>query len=47
MLRIHIRDPGSGAVFTPGSKSGISFPGSRIPDPKPLFLWEISNNFLG
>ncbi len=35
-------DPGSGAFLTPGSGSGIRNrffpdPGSRIPDPKPIF----------
>jgi hypothetical protein len=29
-------DPGSGAFLTPGS--GICFFGSRIPNPKPIFL---------
>ncbi len=32
---------GSGAFFTPGSRSRIGFfpdPGSRIPDPKPIYL---------
>jgi hypothetical protein len=36
-------DPGSGAFLTPGPGSGIRSrffpdPGSRIPDPKPIFL---------
>ncbi len=48
VLRIRIRDPGSGAFLTPGSGirnrffpdpgSRISDPGSRIPDPKPILL---------
>ncbi len=40
-------DQGSGAFFTPGS--GIGFflvPRSRIPNPQPLFLKVLSNNFL-
>jgi hypothetical protein len=34
-------DPGSGAFFTPGSGIRNGFfpdPGSRIPDPKPIFV---------
>ncbi len=34
-------DPGSGAFLTPGSRirnRSFSNPGSRIPDPKPIFL---------
>jgi hypothetical protein len=33
-LEARVRDPGSGAFWTPGS--GIGF--FRIPDPKPIFL---------
>jgi hypothetical protein len=36
-------DPGSGAFMTPGSGIRIGF--FRIPDPKPIFLLELS--FLG
>ncbi len=39
VLRIRIRDPGSGAFLTPGSEIRNRFfpdPGSRIPDPKPI-----------
>jgi hypothetical protein len=42
-------DPGSGAFLTPGSgiRNGfIPDPGSRIPDPKPIFL-KLCDNFLG
>jgi hypothetical protein len=41
VLRIRIRDLGSGAFLTPGSGIRNKFfqdPGSRIPDPKPIFL---------
>ncbi len=41
VLRIRIRDPGSGAFLTPGSGIWNRFfpdPGSRIPDPKPILL---------
>jgi hypothetical protein len=40
-------DPGSGAFLTSGSGIQNRFfpdPGSRIPDPKPIFL---SDNFFG
>jgi hypothetical protein len=54
VLRIWIRDPGSGAFLTPGSRvrncffsgSRIPNPWSRIPDPNPHF-WELTDNFLG
>jgi hypothetical protein len=41
VLRIRIRDPGLGAFLTPGSGIRNRFipdPGSRIPDPKLIFL---------
>jgi hypothetical protein len=40
-IRIRIRDPGSGDFSTPGSGIRNRFfpdPGSRIPDPKSIFL---------
>ncbi len=46
---LRIRDSGSGAFLTPGSRIRKRFfpdPGSRISDPKPIFL-ELSDNFLG
>jgi hypothetical protein len=54
VLRIRIRDPGSGAFLTPGSGIRNRFfpdPGSRIPDlgsriPNPYFL-ELRDNFFG
>ena len=49
VLRIRIRDRGSGAFLTPGPGIQNRFfpdPGSRIPDPNPYF-WEFSDNFLG
>jgi hypothetical protein len=47
VLRIRIRDPGSGAFLTPGSGIGffrIPDLGSRIPNP---YFWELIDNFLG
>ncbi len=40
---VAVPDPGSGAFLTPGPGSGIRNrffpdPGSRIPDPKPIFF---------
>ncbi len=49
VLRIRIRDPVPFWPLDPDTGSGIGFfpdPGSRIPDPKPIFL-ELSNKFLG
>ncbi len=42
-----VADPRSGAFLTPGSRiRNRFFSGSRIPDPKPIFL-ELSDKFLG
>jgi hypothetical protein len=45
VLRIRIRDPGSGAFLPPGSGSRMDFSGSRISDPAP-FLMKFSYNIF-